>query len=166
MNERGMRTKPEKIVIPIEVEKLATAVVDAAFEVHSELGPGLLETAYEACLAHELQLRGIAHQRQLPVSLNYKGKLIEVGFRADVVVENKLLVELKAVEQLAPIHKAQVVTYLKLLHMPLGLLINFNEVLIKSGIHRVLNLPKATSAQASEPEDSEPSSSRLRAFPV
>jgi GxxExxY protein len=142
MNERKMMTKPECVVIPDEVEKLATALVDAAFEVHTELGPGLLETAYDACLAHELQLRGIVHQRQLPVPLHYKGKLIEIGFRADLIVENKLLVELKAVEQLAPIHKAQVVTYLKLLHLPLGLLINFNEVLVKNGIQRVLNIPK------------------------
>jgi GxxExxY protein len=166
MTEYKMMSKPERIRVPEEIEKLATAVVDAAFEVHSELGPGLLETAYEACLAHELQLRGITHQRQLPVPLNYKGKLIEVGFRADVVVENKLLVELKAVEHLAPIHKAQVVTYLKLLHLPLGLLINFNEVLIKNGIHRVLNLPKSIPAQTSESESSESSSSRLRVFPV
>ena len=166
MTEYKMRSKSERVMIPEEIEKLATVVVDAAFEVHSELGPGLLETAYEACLAHELQLRGIVHQRHLPVPLNYKGKLIEVGFRADVVVEQNLLVELKAVEQLAPIHKAQVVTYLKLLHLPLGLLINFNEVLIKSGIHRVLSFPKTPQAQTSEPERSETSSSRLRDFPV
>ena len=139
-----MTTKPEKVVVPNEVEKLATAVVDAAFAVHSEVGPGLLESAHEACICYELQLRGITYQRQLPVPVSYKGKLIEVGFRADVVVEGKLLIELKAVEQLAPIHKAQVVTYLKLLHLPLGLLINFNEVLIKNGIHRVLNIPKNT----------------------
>jgi len=142
-----MRTKPARIVIPDEVEKMATAVVDAAFEVHTELGPGLLETAYESCFAHELALRGIAYQRQLPVPLNYKGKLIEVGFRADIVVGGKLLIELKAVEQLAPVHKAQVVTYLKLMRLPLGLLINFNEVLIKNGIRRILNFPKKTAPQ-------------------
>ncbi|MFA6563717.1 MAG: GxxExxY protein [Verrucomicrobiia bacterium] len=147
MNEREMRTKPARIVIPDEVEKMATAVVDAAFEVHTELGPGLLETAYESCFAHELALRGIAYQRQLPVPLNYKGKLIEVGFRADIVVGGKLLIELKAVEQLAPVHKAQVVTYLKLMRLPLGLLINFNEVLIKNGIRRILNFPKKTAPQ-------------------
>ena len=166
MNERKMLTKPERIVVPDEAEKLATAVVDAAFAVHSELGPGLLESAYEACLSHELQLRGIGHQRQLPIPLNYKGKLIEVGFRADMVVENKLLIELKTVEQFAPIHKAQVVTYLKLLHLPLGLLINFNEVLIMNGIHRVLNLPKSALVHVSDSEIIVESSSLLPVFPV
>jgi GxxExxY protein len=131
-----------KIVIPVEVERLATLAVDAAFAVHTELGPGLLETAYHSCFAHELTLRGISHQRELPIPLNYKGIRIEVGFRADIILEQKLLIELKAVEQVLPIHKAQVITYLKLLRIPLGLLINFNEVLIKHGIQRVLNIEK------------------------
>jgi GxxExxY protein len=142
MNERKLTQKPDKVVIPDDVEHLATIAVDAAFTVHSELGPGLLETAYEGCFAHELELRGIAYQRQLPVPLAYKGKLIEVGFRADVVMASKLLIELKAVEQVIPVHKAQVITYLKILKLPLGLLINFNEVLIKHGIQRILNIPK------------------------
>ena len=128
-----------QIIIPQDIERMATIAVDAAFSVHKELGPGLLETAYEGCFAHELDLRGVKYQRQLPVPLNYKGKVIEVGFRADVVLEQRFLIELKAVEQLAPIHQAQVITYLKLLRFPLGLLINFNTVLIKDGIHRVLN---------------------------
>ena len=131
-----------RIIIPLEVEKLATLAVDAAFAVHSELGPGLLESAYQACFTHELELRGVGYQKELPVPLNYKGKRIEVGFRADVVTEQKLLIELKAVEQVLPIHKAQVITYLKLMHFPLGLLINFNEILIKDGIQRVLNIKK------------------------
>jgi GxxExxY protein len=130
----------KQITIPPDVEELARMAVDSAFALHTELGPGLLESAYEACFAHELDLRGIKFQRQLPVPLNYKGKLIEVGFRADVVIEQKLLIELKAVEQVSPIHKAQVITYLKLMRLPLGLLVNFNEVLIKNGIQRVLNL--------------------------
>jgi GxxExxY protein len=125
-----------------DVEQLASAVVDSAFCVHRELGPGLLETAYEACLSRELELRGVKHQRQLPVPLEYKGIRIEIGYRADVVVEEKLLIELKAVEELLPIHTAQVVTYLRLKRFPLGLLINFNVVLIKDGIHRVLNVPR------------------------
>ena len=129
-----------QIIIPQDIERMATIAVDAAFSVHKELGPGLLETAYEGCFAHELDLRGVKYQRQLPVPLNYKGKVIEVGFRADVVLEQRFLIELKAVEQLAPIHQAQVITYLKLLRFPLGLLINFNMVLIKDGIHRILNL--------------------------
>lgn len=131
-----------RIVIPQEIERLATLAVDAAFSVHSELGPGLLESAYQACFAYELGLRGVAYQKELPVPLNYKGVRIEVGFRADVIIEQKLLIELKAVEQLLPIHKAQVITYLKLTKLPLGILINFNEVLIKHGIQRVLNLQK------------------------
>ena len=131
-----------QIVIPDDVERLATLAVDAAFAVHTELGPGLLESAYHSCFAHELNLRGVTHQRELAVPLNYKGIRIEVGFRADVIMEQKLLIELKAVEQILPIHKAQVITYLKLLRFPLGLLINFNEVLIKHGIQRVLNIEK------------------------
>lgn len=132
-----------KIIIPDEIERLATLAVDAAFNVHTELGPGLLESAYQVCFAYELELRGVRYQKELSVPLSYKGKRIEVGFRADVVVEQKLLIELKAVEQALPIHKAQVITYLKLMHFPLGLLINFNEVLIKHGIQRVLNLDKS-----------------------
>lgn len=132
-----------EIVIPDDIERLATIAVDAAFAVHTELGPGLLESAYQACFAHELSLRGIGYQKEIPVPLNYKGIRIEIGFRADVVIEQKLLIELKAVEQLLPIHKAQVITYLKLMRLPLGLMINFNEVLIKTGIRRVLNIKKS-----------------------
>src|SRR5262245_52587715 len=142
MNNHRLITKPIKIVIPEHIERMATIAVDAAFAVHCEYGPGLLESAYEACFAQELELRGIRYQRQLPIPLNYKGKLIEVGFRADIVIEEKLLIELKAVEQVIPVHKAQVITYLKIMQLPLGLLINFNEVLIKDGIQRILNIPK------------------------
>jgi GxxExxY protein len=142
MINKGMITRPERIVIPEDIEHMATIAVDAAFAVHLEFGPGLLESAYEACFARELELRGINYQRQLPVPLNYKGKLIEVGFRADVVIGGKLLLELKAVEQVIPMHMAQVITYLKIRKLPLGLLINFNEVLIKDGIQRVLNIPR------------------------
>jgi GxxExxY protein len=132
-----------RIVIPSEIERLATLAVDAAFAVHIELGPGLLESAYQACFVHELGLRGVAYQKELPIPLDYKGIRIEVGFRADVIIEQKLLIELKAVERLLPIHKAQVITYLKLTHLPLGILVNFNEVLVKNGIQRILNLDKS-----------------------
>lgn len=117
--------------------------MDSAFAVHKELGPGLLENAYEACLSYELRLRNIKHQLQLSVPLNYKGICVEVAYRADVIVAEKLLVELKAVDQLVPIYTAQVITYLRLKKFPLGLLINFNEVLIKHGIHRILNVPRS-----------------------
>ena len=133
----------KRVLIPPDIERLASAVVDAAFAVHTELGPGLLESAYEACLSHELRLRGVNHQLQLPVPLNYKGIRVEVGYRADLVVEKKLLVELKSVDALLPVHTAQVITYLRLVKFPLGLLINFNEVLIKHGIHRILNVPRS-----------------------
>jgi|SRR5690242_5508028 len=133
----------KRVHIPAGIERLAAAVVDSAFAVHLELGPGLLESAYEACLSHELRLRGVRHQLQLPVPLNYKGIRVEIGCRADVIVEEKLLIELKSVYQLLPIHTAQVVTYLRLKRFPLGLLINFNEVLIKHGIHRILNVPRS-----------------------
>ena len=132
-----------RINISPEVERLATLAVDAAFAVHTELGPGLLESAYQACFIHELGLWGVAYQKELTIPLNYKGVRIEVGFRADVIMEEKLLIELKAVEAVLPIHKAQVITYLKLTHLSLGLLINFNEVLIKQGIQRILNLDKS-----------------------
>ena len=151
MNNKGTKEQSfgleisdwKRVCVPDEVELLAKAVVDVAFAVHTELGPGLLESAYEACLSHELRLRGVKYQLQLPVPLNYKGIRIEVGYRADVVVEEKLLIELKALDQLLPIHTAQVITYLRLKKFPLGLLINFNEVLIKHGIHRVLNVPRS-----------------------
>jgi len=141
-----MMSRPEKLILPQEIEEMATIAVDAAFEVHCEFGAGLLESAYEACFARELELRGIEYQRQLPLPLNYKGKLVEVGFRADVIIGGKLLIELKAVEQVIPLHKAQVITYLKILNLPLGLMINFNEVLIKDGIQRILNIPKGRQA--------------------
>ena len=133
----------KRVQVPDDVERLATIVVDSVFCVHKELGPGLLETAYEACLCRELELRGAKHQRQLPVPLDYKGIRVEIGYRADVIVEEKLLLELKTVDELLPIHTAQVITYLRLKKFPLGLLINFNEVLIKDGIHRILNVPRS-----------------------
>ncbi len=151
MNNQGTKERSfgleipdwKRVHVPDNVERLATTVVDAAFAVHKELGPGLLESAYEACLSHELKLRGVKHQLQLPVPLNYKDCSVEAGYRADVVVEGKLLIELKAVDQLLPVHTAQVITYLRLKRFPLGLLINFNEVLIKHGIHRILNVPRS-----------------------
>lgn len=133
----------KQVKIPAEIETLARIVVDSAFVVHTELGPGLLENAYEACLSRELELRGVKHVRQLPVPLEYKGIRVAVGYRADMVVEEKLLIELKAVDSLLPVHSAQVITYLRLKKFPLGLLINFNEVLIKNGIHRILNVPRS-----------------------
>lgn len=139
----------DRIIIPAEIENLARAAVDAAFAVHTELGPGLLESAYEDCFVHELHLRGLGFTRQVPVPVSYKGVQIGTSFRADVVIEARLVVEIKAIEELLPIHKAQLITYLKLLKLPLGLVINFNELLIRDGIMRVLNVPRLRAARSS-----------------
>lgn len=122
-----------------QIDRIAKEVVDAAFKVHSSLGPGLLESAYEACLTHELTKRGYRVERQKPQPVIYEGLEIEVGYRLDLLVEDLIIIELKAVEQLAPIHQAQLLTYLKLSNKQLGFLINFNVPLIKDGIRRIAN---------------------------
>ena len=116
---------------------LTEAIIGAAIEVHRELGPGLLESVYEKCLAFELADRGfrVAIQQEIPVG--YKGLIFECGFRADLIVNETVLIELKAVDQLLPVHSAQVLTYLKLSSLKTGLLINFNVPLLKSGIKRL-----------------------------
>lgn len=119
--------------------EVAKQIVDAAFRVHTSLGPGLLESVYEEVLAYELEQRGLRVARQQPVPLVYQGKLIEKGFFADIVVEDKLIVEIKSVESIAPVHKKQLLTHLRLADKRLGLLINFNVALIKDGITRVAN---------------------------
>ena len=118
---------------------IAKEIVDAAFKVHTTLGPGLLESVYEAVLAHELRKRSLKVERQAPIPVVYEEVRLEEGFRADLVVQDKVLVELKSVEKVAPVHKKQVLTYLRLANMKLGLLINFGEALIKDGITRVVN---------------------------
>lgn len=128
----------------MDIEDIARDVVDSAFAVHSELGPGLLESAYEACLRHELELRGHRVVAQLPQPVSYRGLDLDVGYRLDLLVDDSLIVELKTVEQIQPIHHAQLLTYLKLSRKTLGLLINFNVPLIKNGIKRVvLNHPNS-----------------------
>jgi GxxExxY protein len=122
----------------MDINPLSNEIIGAAIEVHRTLGPGLLESAYEMCLAHELVTRGLRFERQRTVPLVYKGETIEVGFRADFVVEKLILLELKAVDRLQPIHIAQVLTYLKLMDLHLGLLINFNTKILQSGIRRVV----------------------------
>lgn len=120
----------------LELEELSSAVIGAAIEVHRELGPGLLESAYEACLGHELALRQIAFEWQVPLPVSYKGVHLDCGYRLDLVVNGQLVVELKAVEHLEPIHQAQLLTYLRLSRKRVGLLINFNVALLKQGIVR------------------------------
>jgi GxxExxY protein len=131
-------TKTQRKSIPGQVENVAKCVVDAAFQVHSELGPGLLESVYEICLVHALSTRGISLERQVPVPVVFDGVRLESGLRLDLLVEGCLIVEIKAVEQLHPVHRAQLLTYLKLTGHRLGLLINFNVPLIKDGIKRVI----------------------------
>ena len=122
-----------------EINLRSGEVVDAAMQVHSALGPGLLEGAYEACLAHELSLRGLHVATQLPLPITYKGVKIELGYRADLLVDNAVLVELKAVRKLVPLHEAQLLSYLKLSGHRVGLLINFHVVHLKDGIKRLVN---------------------------
>jgi len=116
---------------------LSKAIIGAAIEVHRHLGPGLLESAYEACLYRELRLRELDCERQKPLSLDYKGERFEAVYRLDLVVEGKVIVEVKAVEQLLPIHQAQLLTYLRLTDLRLGLLTNFNIPILHRGVKRV-----------------------------
>jgi GxxExxY protein len=118
---------------------VAQQIVDAAFRVHTTLGPGLLESVYEAALAHQLEKRGLRITRQQAVPVVYETVHILTGFHADLVVEEKVIVEIKALEIIAPVHKKQLLTYLKLADKRLGLLINFNVALIKDGITRIVN---------------------------
>lgn len=124
--------------VPEDVERLAKLVLDAAFVVHRQLGPGLLESVYERCLCYELRKSGVPFASQVPLPIYYDGHAIESGLRLDVYVGEVLIVELKAVESLLPIHEAQLFTYLKLTRNRLGLLINFNVPLLKDGIKRVV----------------------------
>jgi len=119
--------------------EIAKQIVDAAYKIHSTLGPGLLESAYQAILVYELQKRGLKVESEKPVPIIYDGIQLDVGFRADLVVEDKVIVELKSVEQTAPVHKKQLLTYLRLADKRLGLLINFGAPLIKDGITRLVN---------------------------
>ena len=119
--------------------EIARQVVDAAYKIHSLLGPGLFESVYEKILAAELEKRGLCFVRQQAIPLVYETLHLGAGFRADLIVEGKVIVEIKSVDAIAPVHRKQLLTYLKLADMRLGLLINFNSVLIKDGIIRIVN---------------------------
>jgi len=124
--------------------EIARVVVDACYHIHVHLGPGLLESVYHRVLEHELTKRGLRVRREVPVSFRYDGIEFDEGFRADLIVEDKVILELKSVENAAPVHKKQLLTYLKLTGMRLGLLINFGAPLIKDGIFRLVNgLPES-----------------------
>ena len=123
----------------MDINKLSSMVIGAAIEVHKALGPGLLESAYEECLCHELELRNLVIERQKPLALAYKGKKLDCGYRLDIVVENRIILELKSCEKIEEIHKAQLLTYLKISGFKLGLLLNFITPVIKDGIVRIVN---------------------------
>jgi len=123
----------------MEINDLTGEVIGAAIEVHKALGPGLLESTYEECLCIELELRNISYERQKEIPIEYKGVHLNHAYRLDIVVPNKLIVELKACESLEPIHDAQLLTYLKLSGIKVGLLINFNVPVLKEGIKRLAN---------------------------
>lgn len=119
--------------------EISGIIVDAAYKVHTTLGPGLLESVYEAVLAYELAQRGLKVQRQVPIGITYGNMHFDVGFKADMLVEGKVIVELKSVERELPVHKKQVLTYIRLADMKLGLLLNFGATRIKDGITRLVN---------------------------
>jgi len=120
-------------------DEISKVILDSAIALHRELGPGLLESVYEVVLTHELKLRGLRVSRQVPIQIRYKGMTFDEAFRADLVVEEKVIVELKSVEQVSEAHKKQVQTYLRLTGCKLGFLLNFGEALLKRGITRVVN---------------------------
>ena len=122
-----------------DLNLLSSDVIGAAIEVHRAVGPGLLESAYLECLCTELDLRGVRFAREVPVEVRYKGRSLDCCYRIDLVVGEKVIVELKAVERLHPIHHAQMLTYLRLKRLQLGLLINFNNATLQQGIRRVIN---------------------------
>jgi GxxExxY protein len=122
------------LLIMLTSDEFSNRVIGCAIAVHRDLGPGLLESAYETCLCFELGRAGIAFERQVPVPVVYQGERLDAGFRADVIVENALLIEVKAVQAIAAVHEAQILTYLRLGGYPVGLLLNFNTVRLRDGL--------------------------------
>ena len=123
----------------MDINELSSKIIGAAIEVHKALGPGLLESAYEECLCHEFGLRGLSNERQKPLPVIYKGIELDCGYRLDIVVENTIILELKSCEKIEPIHKAQLLTYLRLSGLHLGLILNFNVPVMRDGIVRIVN---------------------------
>lgn len=120
-------------------DKYSNEIIGAAIEVHRHLGPGLLESAYEECLCRELAIRGLSFERQKPLAVLYKDVKLDCGYRLDIVVERLVILELKAVDRIEPIHEAQLLTYLRLSNLKLGILLNFNVSIMKNGIERLVN---------------------------
>jgi GxxExxY protein len=124
--------------LPDETDRIGRAAIDAAFAVHSALGPGLLESVYEACLFEELTARGLAAERQVAIPVSYRNARLDVGFRLDLLVERSVIIEIKAIDALASIHTAQVLTYLKFANLRLGYVVNFNVGRLKDGLRRLV----------------------------
>jgi len=120
----------------LRYEELTEKILGAAIEVHKSLGPGLLESAYEECLCHELNLRGLHFERQITVPVTYKSVNLDCGYKLDLLIEDTVILELKCVDRIASIHEAQLLTYMKLLHKPVGFIINFNVAVLRAGIVR------------------------------
>jgi GxxExxY protein len=140
LNHRGTEAQRKTNLVEIIRDKdpLTKIVIGSAIEVHRHLGPGLLESVYEECLCHELSTLGIEFERQVQLPLEYKGVSLEYGLRLDILIPGKLVIELKTVEKIMPIHEAQLLTYLKLASIPTGLLINFNVPVLRDGIRRMV----------------------------
>ena len=146
MMESSRRDAESRSVKP-ETNEVSGAVVDCAMRIHQKLGPGLLESVYQRILAYELRKTGLAVETEVPVPVEWDGHVIDESFRADLIVAGKVLVELKSVERVKPVHKKQTLTYLKLSNLQVGLLINFGAPLLKEGIHRIVNdFPETPSA--------------------
>ncbi len=130
----------------MELDDITGTIIDAAIKIHKDLGPGLLESVYEVVLAKALEKRGLRVQRQVPFRFQYDGLVFEEGFRIDLLVEDRVVVEIKSIETLAPVHGKVLLTYLRLMNLQVGLLFNFGEEILKDGIHRVVNnLPPSAS---------------------
>ena len=127
-------------------DEVTSTIIGACIEIHRELGPGLLESTYEECLCYELSIQGVPFERQKSIPVTYKSVHLDCGYRIDLVVDRKVIVELKAVDALLPIHEAQLLTYLKLSNLSLGLLINFHVPVLKSGLKRIVNSFSESSA--------------------
>ena len=139
MPPKAVEKQSSRVLDKVEINILSGKILDAAIEVHRTLGPGLLESVYEECLYYELRTKEINVERQCPISIVYKGQKLNKEFIIDLFAENEIIIELKTVDKLLPIHEAQLLTYLKLAGKKLGLLINFNDTLLKDGYKRLLN---------------------------
>jgi len=139
MSYRAATQRRSEWTLNMTENEIGTVILDAAIYIHRQLGPGLLESVYEAILAKEIEKRGLKVQRQVPVPIKFDGMTFEEGFRADIIVENKVIIELKSVESINKAHKKQIQTYLRLTGLKLGYLLNFGEAYMKDGITRAVN---------------------------